>query len=105
MSKITEEIHRVKCDGCGKVLVQRDTFTNDGSFQSDWCETGDFDICKTCSFEVFTKNVAKGISKEDMQMYLSVVSKAPMADVSDFSSMLEVLDLGSILGGLQGQGK
>ena len=49
------KIDITKCDCCGEVLRKRNAFYNDGSYQNDYLEKEDLDICFSCVGKIFDK--------------------------------------------------
>ena len=61
---------QVVCDCCGVILVKRDAFRNDGSYQNSYVEKNEVDICFNCAGKIFDLCIIKNVSQEQVNEFV-----------------------------------
>lgn len=60
------EKNEIYCDFCNHLIIKREIYKNDGSFQKDSIKLFNYDVCKKCSLEILDK-LSKNIKEEDVE--------------------------------------
>ena len=66
-----------RCDGCSKVLTDRDAFVYTTDFKPTYIEKGDLHICPACSFEIMHQHIVGDIPVDELKKMLKHTHPAP----------------------------
>lgn len=69
MKKIIQK-ESVVCDCCETPLHRRDAFLNDGSYQGDYVDYGDVQICFSCMGKLFDINVKTKVPEDKVKEWV-----------------------------------
>jgi len=72
---VTSTHENRKCDCCERVLIERNAFLNDGSWQQDFITIMGIDLCYNCAGIIFQLKIVPDLDMNVLKDYILDVRK------------------------------